>query len=175
MRSGQGTRGCIAGGATIWCTHFVAMIGYRIDLPIALAPLLTAASLLIAIVALHFIGMTAFRVMPLAVDTAAENAQPLLTLALAVAAVTLVIVLADELRDAIAHDRLEVHYQTSGNTSGPASRSTTRPKISTATRSFQKSRSADPLRIFRDRWLALTRCRAVVRWFRMRIQAFAAP
>ncbi|MGV1964191.1 putative bifunctional diguanylate cyclase/phosphodiesterase [Agrobacterium sp. 22-222-1] len=40
----------IAGGATIWCTHFVAMIGYEINLPVTLDPLLTTASLFVAMI-----------------------------------------------------------------------------------------------------------------------------
>jgi len=39
----------IAGGATIWCTHFVAMIGYRIGVPFRLDPSLTVLSLLTAL------------------------------------------------------------------------------------------------------------------------------
>jgi len=40
----------IAGGATIWCTHFIAMLGYKADYPVSLDPLVTAGSLLIAMV-----------------------------------------------------------------------------------------------------------------------------
>lgn len=39
----------MAAGATIWCTHFVAMLSYTAHLPVALDPVLTIASLLIAI------------------------------------------------------------------------------------------------------------------------------
>ncbi|WP_278070530.1 bifunctional diguanylate cyclase/phosphodiesterase [Brevundimonas sanguinis] len=42
--------GALAGGATIWCTHFVAMIAYRPGVEIAYEPLLTGVSLAIAIV-----------------------------------------------------------------------------------------------------------------------------
>jgi diguanylate cyclase (GGDEF)-like protein len=82
----------IAAGATIWCTHFVAMIGYKVDVPVHLDPVLTIVSLIVAIVgtsiglaialwaaapvyplvggalaggaisAMHFTGMAAFRV-----------------------------------------------------------------------------------------------------------------
>ena len=82
----------IAAGATIWCTHFVAMIAYNADLPISLDPVMTIVSLIAAIggtaigltiaiwrrnmvvhfaggavvgaaiSAMHFIGMTAYRV-----------------------------------------------------------------------------------------------------------------
>jgi diguanylate cyclase (GGDEF)-like protein len=47
----------VAAGATIWCTHFVAMIGYRIDVPIHLDPVLTIVSLIVAIVGTSF-GLT---------------------------------------------------------------------------------------------------------------------
>jgi diguanylate cyclase (GGDEF)-like protein len=40
--------GAMAGGATIWCTHFVAMLAYRPGVDVAYAPLLTGASLLVA-------------------------------------------------------------------------------------------------------------------------------
>jgi len=42
--------GAVAGGATIWCTHFVAMMGYRPGVEITYAPFLTGISLLVAIV-----------------------------------------------------------------------------------------------------------------------------
>lgn len=41
--------GAVAGGATIWCTHFVAMIAYRPGVETAYEPLLTGASLAVAI------------------------------------------------------------------------------------------------------------------------------
>ncbi|WP_210168844.1 bifunctional diguanylate cyclase/phosphodiesterase [Aureimonas sp. D3] len=78
-------------GASIWCTHFVAMLGYEPRLPISFDPVLTMVSLLIAmagsalgflaatgrggaapafggaivglsIVVMHYIGMLAYRV-----------------------------------------------------------------------------------------------------------------
>ena len=82
----------IAAGATIWCTHFVAMIAYEVDAPIHIDPVLTIVSLIVAIVgtslglavaiwrpapafplvggglaggaiaAMHFTGMAAYRV-----------------------------------------------------------------------------------------------------------------
>ena len=82
----------IAAGATIWCTHFVAMLGYEVDVPVHLDPVLTIVSLIVAIVgmsvglgvalwgdrlaypllggalaggaisAMHYTGMAAFRV-----------------------------------------------------------------------------------------------------------------
>jgi diguanylate cyclase (GGDEF)-like protein len=82
----------IAAGATIWCTHFVAMIAYKVDVPIHLDPVLTIVSLIVAIAgtaiglsvaiwrpapvfpliggglaggaiaAMHFTGMAAYRV-----------------------------------------------------------------------------------------------------------------
>ncbi|HRO33653.1 MAG TPA: EAL domain-containing protein [Brevundimonas sp.] len=41
--------GAVAGGATIWCTHFVAMLAYRPGVDVSYAPVLTGVSLLIAI------------------------------------------------------------------------------------------------------------------------------
>src|ERR1700730_1282149 len=82
----------IAAGATIWCTHFVAMIAYKVDVPVHIDPVLTIVSLIVAIAgtsiglvvaiwlpapafplvggalaggaiaAMHFTGMAAFRV-----------------------------------------------------------------------------------------------------------------
>jgi diguanylate cyclase (GGDEF)-like protein len=82
----------IAAGATIWCTHFVAMIAYKVEVPIQIDPVLTVVSLIVAIVgtsiglgvaisrsgpafplvggglaggaiaAMHFTGMAAYRV-----------------------------------------------------------------------------------------------------------------
>ena len=43
--------GAMAGGATIWCTHFVAMLAYRPGVEVAYAPVLTGLSLLVAMVA----------------------------------------------------------------------------------------------------------------------------
>ncbi|RZJ46583.1 MAG: EAL domain-containing protein [Brevundimonas sp.] len=42
--------GAMAGGATIWCTHFVAMLAYRPGVEVAYAPVLTGVSLLVAMV-----------------------------------------------------------------------------------------------------------------------------
>ena len=82
----------VASGATIWCTHFVAMLAYEAKAPVVLDPVLTIASLIIAVVgtsiglaiatvsrtmllqgfggalfgfaiaAMHFTGMSAYRV-----------------------------------------------------------------------------------------------------------------
>jgi diguanylate cyclase (GGDEF)-like protein len=82
----------LAAGATIWCTHFVAMLGYEVRVPLRLNAAMTILSLIVAIVgmsigltvalwrqglvfalaggalaggaisAMHFIGMAAFRV-----------------------------------------------------------------------------------------------------------------
>lgn len=41
--------GAVAGGATIWCTHFVAMMAYNPGVETAYAPMLTAASLAVAV------------------------------------------------------------------------------------------------------------------------------
>jgi len=40
----------IASGATIWCTHFVAMLAFRAGVPVTLDPALTIGSLAVAIV-----------------------------------------------------------------------------------------------------------------------------
>ncbi len=40
--------GAVAGGATIWCTHFVAMLAYRPGVEMTYEPLLTGLSLLVA-------------------------------------------------------------------------------------------------------------------------------
>ncbi|RZJ18803.1 MAG: GGDEF and EAL domain-containing protein [Brevundimonas sp.] len=40
--------GAVAGGATIWCTHFVAMLAYRPGVETSYAPAMTGASLLVA-------------------------------------------------------------------------------------------------------------------------------
>ncbi len=82
----------VAAGATIWCTHFVAMLAFEAKAPVHLDPLLTVSSLMVAVLgsfagfsiaawrpgtacapaggalfgaaisAMHFIGMAAYRV-----------------------------------------------------------------------------------------------------------------
>ena len=82
----------VAAGATIWCTHFVAMLAFEANAPVHLDPVLTVASLMIAVAgsfagfsiaagrlgrtwapiggaifggaisAMHFTGMAAYRV-----------------------------------------------------------------------------------------------------------------
>ena len=47
----------IASGATIWCTHFVAMLAFRAGVPVTLDPVLTIASLAIAITG-TFVGIS---------------------------------------------------------------------------------------------------------------------
>nr|WP_272210172.1 diguanylate cyclase [Marinicella sp. W31]MDC2876035.1 diguanylate cyclase [Marinicella sp. W31] len=44
----------IVGGMTIWCTHFIAMLGYRLDLPYSFDPVLTFLSLGVAIATTTF-------------------------------------------------------------------------------------------------------------------------
>ncbi|WP_229726536.1 putative bifunctional diguanylate cyclase/phosphodiesterase [Sphingomonas alpina] len=39
----------VGAGATIWCTHFVAMLAYKAGVPVALDPVLTIVSLIVAI------------------------------------------------------------------------------------------------------------------------------
>ncbi|MGF7148697.1 diguanylate cyclase (GGDEF)-like protein [Sphingomonas zeicaulis] len=92
QRLGWAFLSAVAGGATIWCTHFIAMLAYQAKAPVTLDPVLTIASLIIAVVgscigfmvasarsrgplpaiggaifglaisAMHFIGMAAYRV-----------------------------------------------------------------------------------------------------------------
>jgi len=42
--------GAVAAGATIWCTHFVAMLAYQPGVAVTYAPVLTGVSLLVAMV-----------------------------------------------------------------------------------------------------------------------------
>lgn len=39
----------VGAGATIWCTHFVAMLAYRAGVPVTLDPVLTIVSLIVAV------------------------------------------------------------------------------------------------------------------------------
>jgi diguanylate cyclase (GGDEF)-like protein len=50
QRAGWTFLTAIAAGATIWCTHFVAMIAYEPSVPVHLSPVLTLVSLIVAIV-----------------------------------------------------------------------------------------------------------------------------
>ncbi|MBB4796363.1 diguanylate cyclase (GGDEF)-like protein [Brevundimonas bullata] len=99
--------GAVAGGATVWCTHFVAMIAYEPGLQVTYEPGLTGLSLLVAIcgsgaaqllaaqrfpgsglvggvlfglsvAAMHFIGMAAF-----AIDAVIQWSAPYVVVALA--------------------------------------------------------------------------------------------
>ncbi|HTU09281.1 MAG TPA: EAL domain-containing protein [Allosphingosinicella sp.] len=47
----------VAAGATIWCTHFVAMLAFEASAPVHLDPLLTIASLMIAVLG-SFLGFS---------------------------------------------------------------------------------------------------------------------
>ena len=46
----------VASGATIWCTHFVAMLAFEPGVPVTLDPVLTIASLTIAVTG-TFVGV----------------------------------------------------------------------------------------------------------------------
>jgi diguanylate cyclase (GGDEF)-like protein len=99
--------GAVAGGATVWCTHFVAMIAYEPGIAVAYEPGLTGVSLLVAILgsgaaqfvaaqrfpgsglvggvlfglsvaAMHFIGMGAF-----AIDAVIQWSVPYVVVAVA--------------------------------------------------------------------------------------------
>src|ERR1700744_3482323 len=39
----------VGAGATIWCTHFIAMLAYRANAPVKLDPVLTILSLVVAV------------------------------------------------------------------------------------------------------------------------------
>jgi diguanylate cyclase (GGDEF)-like protein len=47
----------VASGATIWCTHFIAMLAFRAGVPVTLDPVLTITSLVIAVIG-TFIGIS---------------------------------------------------------------------------------------------------------------------
>jgi diguanylate cyclase (GGDEF)-like protein len=47
----------VASGATIWCTHFVAMLAFKAGVPVTLDPVLTITSLVVAIMG-TFVGVT---------------------------------------------------------------------------------------------------------------------
>ncbi|MBX3477153.1 MAG: EAL domain-containing protein [Brevundimonas sp.] len=47
--------GGVAGGATIWCTHFVAMLAYRPGVDVAYEPRLTALSLVLAMIGSYLV------------------------------------------------------------------------------------------------------------------------
>lgn len=49
QRFGWTVLAAMAAGATIWCTHFVAMLAYEAKAPVTLDPVLTIVSLLVAI------------------------------------------------------------------------------------------------------------------------------
>lgn len=50
MRAAWLFLGAVAGGATIWCTHFVAMMAYQPGVAVSYAPVTTGLSLLVAII-----------------------------------------------------------------------------------------------------------------------------
>lgn len=56
QRVGWGFLTAVASGATIWCTHFVAMLAFRAGVPVTLDPALTIGSLAVAIAG-TFIGI----------------------------------------------------------------------------------------------------------------------
>jgi len=47
----------VGSGATIWCTHFVAMIAFKARVPVDLDPVLTIVSLMVAVIG-TFVGFT---------------------------------------------------------------------------------------------------------------------
>jgi diguanylate cyclase (GGDEF)-like protein len=61
--------GALAGGATIWCTHFVAMLAYRPGMEVTYAPDMTGGSLAVAMAACGlamFVGSLRMRWAPMA-------------------------------------------------------------------------------------------------------------
>ena len=91
QRAGWTVLGAIAAGSSVWCTHFIAMLAYDASAPVTYEPILTMASLLVAIggaglafhvallaekgaaivggvimgsaiAAMHYLGMSAYRV-----------------------------------------------------------------------------------------------------------------
>lgn len=68
QRGGWVFLSAVAAGATIWCTHFVAMIAYDVPAPIHLDPVLTIVSLIIAIIGStlgFFIALIRWPVLPM--------------------------------------------------------------------------------------------------------------
>ncbi len=124
----------VGAGATIWCTHFVAMLAYRSGVPVRLDPVLTVVSLIVAIAGtglgfavaawrktlfhsiaggslvglaisgMHFIGMAAYRV-----DGIVEWRVPYV-----VASVLCSVVFASASLTAIASPRLGRHRVAAG-------------------------------------------------------------
>jgi diguanylate cyclase (GGDEF)-like protein len=61
--------GAVAGGATLWCTHFVAMLAYQPGLEVTYAPALTGLSLIVAMLGCGLalsLGATRVRAAPAA-------------------------------------------------------------------------------------------------------------
>lgn len=121
----------VAAGASIWCTHFVAMLAYEVSAPVAFDPVLTMASLLVAIVGcglgfglssadgkrfapevcgailgvsvalMHYTGMAAYHIFGLV-----EWSAPYVTASVVIAAV----VSGLALREAVHRPRVYSHY-----------------------------------------------------------------
>ena len=49
QRAGWTFLAAVATGASVWCTHFIAMLAYKVDAPVAFEPVLTVLSLLLVI------------------------------------------------------------------------------------------------------------------------------
>ena len=39
----------VTAGATVWCTHFIAMLGYKVNVAVRIDPVLTVASLMVVV------------------------------------------------------------------------------------------------------------------------------
>lgn len=122
--------GAVAGGATIWCTHFVAMMAYQPGVETAYAPVLTGLSLLAAVAgcaaalalgsiqvrhapvvggavfgaavsAMHYIGMAAFTAEALVTWSPVYVGASVLA-ALVGGAIAFAVIAADRIRHAVA-------------------------------------------------------------------------
>ena len=121
----------VAAGSSVWCTHFVAMLAYEVSAPVTFDPLLTMASLVVAIIGcglgfglsaagekrfppeicgavvgisaslMHYTGMAAYHVSGLV-----EWSTPYVTASVAIAA----IVSGLALREAVRRPRALSHY-----------------------------------------------------------------
>jgi diguanylate cyclase (GGDEF)-like protein len=69
QRAGWTFLAAMAGGSSVWCTHFVAMLAYDVGAPVAFDPILTMVSLLVVIAGMAYgIWVSLFRRMPFAAE-----------------------------------------------------------------------------------------------------------
>lgn len=121
----------VAAGSSVWCTHFVAMLAYEVSAPVTFDPILTMASLVVAIVGcgigfglsaadakrfhpelcgaivgisaslMHYTGMAAYHVSGLV-----EWSAPYIAVSIAIAA----LVCGLAVREAVRRPRAHSHY-----------------------------------------------------------------